>query len=53
MAVEGGGMRVTGVVIGARITLGSGTGLVLPDGGGIRVTGVAINREGMGAGTGT
>jgi len=49
--VEGGGIRVTGVVRGARTGRG-GIGLRFPDGGGIRVTGVAIRRGGTGDGTG-
>ena len=51
IGVEGGGMRVTGVVIGARGTFETGTGLILPVGGGIRVTGV-ITRVATGGGTG-
>jgi hypothetical protein len=51
--VEGGGIRVTGVVTTGRIGFGSGgMGLRFPDGGGILVTGVAIRRGGTGAGTG-
>ena len=50
--VDGGGMRVTGVRIGAPLGFGRGTGLRFPDGGGIRVTGVASNLGGIGAGTG-
>jgi hypothetical protein len=49
---EGGGMRVTGVFIGARMTFGRGIGLRLPVGGGIRVTGVARKRCGAGEGRG-
>ena|SRR5271170_2091523 len=48
--IEGGGIRVTGVTIGARI--GRGTGLRFPDGGGIRVTGVANSLGCIGVGTG-
>src|SRR5579859_4467350 len=47
--VEGGGMRVTGVVIGGRMRFGRGIGLRLPLGGGIRVTGVANRRCAAGA----
>ena len=42
--VEGRGMRVTGVAIGARWTGGGGIGVKLPEGGGIRVTGVESGR---------
>jgi len=38
--VLGGGIRVTGVVIGARATVGEGICVKFPEGGGILVTGV-------------
>src|SRR5947207_1111181 len=41
-----GGILVTGVDIGARVTLGEGIGVKLPEGGGILVTGVDISRGG-------
>lgn len=50
--IEGGGMRVMGVAIGARIGFGRGTEFRFPDGGGIRVTGVANSLGGIGGGTG-
>lgn len=49
IGAEGGGIRVTGVVMGLG-TLGAGIGLILPVGGGIRVTGVIT--RGVTGGTG-
>lgn len=50
--IEGGGIRVTGVLIGARLTEGNAIGFRLPEGGGMRVTGVDIKRGCTGNGTG-